>query len=187
MTTALENTQKNIGRNDKCPCGSGKKYKKCCMKIHKLQQEAKKTSRSANDLIDKETSAWSFYKLLRDASAQNLLNFLYDLTAEEGPFRKKHPNAESFFKTISDGELRAFGSEGFQLMRIRHDGDQTLLVLARGLDSKQASHVAFEVFTLKDCGTGLRIWDLETLEKTKNGLAANPSFEDLGIAWSWAK
>jgi uncharacterized protein YecA (UPF0149 family) len=21
----------NIGRNDKCPCGSGKKYKKCCL------------------------------------------------------------------------------------------------------------------------------------------------------------
>jgi uncharacterized protein YecA (UPF0149 family) len=20
-----------IGRNDKCPCGSGKKYKKCCI------------------------------------------------------------------------------------------------------------------------------------------------------------
>jgi len=24
-------TQKAVGRNDKCPCGSGKKYKKCCM------------------------------------------------------------------------------------------------------------------------------------------------------------
>ncbi|HIZ71748.1 MAG TPA: SEC-C domain-containing protein [Candidatus Atopostipes pullistercoris] len=23
---------KKIGRNDPCPCGSGKKYKKCCMK-----------------------------------------------------------------------------------------------------------------------------------------------------------
>ena len=22
---------KNIGRNDKCPCGSNKKYKKCCI------------------------------------------------------------------------------------------------------------------------------------------------------------
>jgi len=22
--------QKKIGRNDPCPCGSGKKYKKCC-------------------------------------------------------------------------------------------------------------------------------------------------------------
>ena len=21
----------NVGRNDKCPCGSGKKYKACCM------------------------------------------------------------------------------------------------------------------------------------------------------------
>ena len=23
-------TSKKIGRNDPCPCGSGKKYKKCC-------------------------------------------------------------------------------------------------------------------------------------------------------------
>jgi len=22
--------QKKVGRNDPCPCGSGKKYKKCC-------------------------------------------------------------------------------------------------------------------------------------------------------------
>lgn len=22
-----------IGRNDKCPCGSGKKYKKCCLEV----------------------------------------------------------------------------------------------------------------------------------------------------------
>lgn len=25
------NTAKKVGRNDPCPCGSGKKYKKCCM------------------------------------------------------------------------------------------------------------------------------------------------------------
>lgn len=24
--------EKEVGRNDACPCGSGKKYKKCCMK-----------------------------------------------------------------------------------------------------------------------------------------------------------
>jgi hypothetical protein len=24
----------DIGRNDPCPCGSGKKYKKCCMSVH---------------------------------------------------------------------------------------------------------------------------------------------------------
>ena len=26
----VHNPDKNIGRNDPCPCGSGKKYKKCC-------------------------------------------------------------------------------------------------------------------------------------------------------------
>nr|WP_243152435.1 SEC-C metal-binding domain-containing protein [Clostridium butyricum] len=25
-----KNVNKKIGRNDPCPCGSGKKYKKCC-------------------------------------------------------------------------------------------------------------------------------------------------------------
>ena len=28
---SLKNEFINIGRNEKCPCGSGKKYKKCCM------------------------------------------------------------------------------------------------------------------------------------------------------------
>lgn len=27
----LDGQQPNVGRNDLCPCGSGKKYKKCCM------------------------------------------------------------------------------------------------------------------------------------------------------------
>ena len=28
----VKNTQRKIGRNDICPCGSGKKYKDCCGK-----------------------------------------------------------------------------------------------------------------------------------------------------------
>ncbi len=31
-TETIVNTQPKVGRNDKCPCGSGKKYKKCCGK-----------------------------------------------------------------------------------------------------------------------------------------------------------
>jgi uncharacterized protein YchJ len=31
LDTIIRHDQK-IGRNDPCPCGSGKKYKKCCMK-----------------------------------------------------------------------------------------------------------------------------------------------------------
>ncbi len=28
--TTIRNTSPKVGRNDPCPCGSGKKYKKCC-------------------------------------------------------------------------------------------------------------------------------------------------------------
>jgi hypothetical protein len=31
--TPKKSNMKKIGRNDPCPCGSGKKYKKCCMKM----------------------------------------------------------------------------------------------------------------------------------------------------------
>ena len=28
----IKHTEKQVGRNDACPCGSGKKYKNCCGK-----------------------------------------------------------------------------------------------------------------------------------------------------------
>jgi SEC-C motif len=32
----LENPFKGVGRNDPCPCGSGKKFKKCCLATVRL-------------------------------------------------------------------------------------------------------------------------------------------------------
>ena len=33
-----------IGRNDPCPCGSGKKYKRCCLPVHQAEQAAARTA-----------------------------------------------------------------------------------------------------------------------------------------------
>lgn len=30
-TSTIRNTESKIGRNEKCPCGSDKKHKKCCL------------------------------------------------------------------------------------------------------------------------------------------------------------
>ena len=32
----VRNADKKVGPNDPCPCGSGKKYKKCCMQKDKM-------------------------------------------------------------------------------------------------------------------------------------------------------
>ena len=45
---------KKTGRNEPCPCGSGKKYKKCCM-----VKKAKRLTRQGFDLC--------FKKLVKDA------------------------------------------------------------------------------------------------------------------------
>lgn len=37
------------GRNDPCPCGSGAKYKRCCLPLH---QQARATSPPAEDLAE---------------------------------------------------------------------------------------------------------------------------------------
>ncbi len=31
LSQPYENPFKGVGRNDPCPCGSGKKFKKCCL------------------------------------------------------------------------------------------------------------------------------------------------------------
>jgi len=35
----IVNDGKKIGRNETCPCGSNKKYKRCCMDKDKLEAE----------------------------------------------------------------------------------------------------------------------------------------------------
>jgi uncharacterized protein YecA (UPF0149 family) len=37
---ATEVPSKKIGRNEPCPCGSGKKYKHCCLNSHKAAMPA---------------------------------------------------------------------------------------------------------------------------------------------------
>ena len=34
----VRNADRKVGPNDPCPCGSGKKYKKCCMQKDKLAE-----------------------------------------------------------------------------------------------------------------------------------------------------
>ncbi|MBC2717962.1 MAG: hypothetical protein HF978_21915 [Desulfobacteraceae bacterium] len=37
-----------IGRNEPCPCGSGKKYKHCCLEKHEAARQAKDPEQEEN-------------------------------------------------------------------------------------------------------------------------------------------
>ena len=53
------------GRNDPCPCGSGKKYKKCCLPNH----EAEERLRAAGQQAEREERAAAHRLSLREARA----------------------------------------------------------------------------------------------------------------------
>jgi hypothetical protein len=38
VNTPMVNLYKGVGRNDPCPCGSGKKFKKCCLNSESLNK-----------------------------------------------------------------------------------------------------------------------------------------------------
>ena len=44
-----------IGRNDPCPCGSGKKYKKCCLKKDQEAESERQTIESLRQMLDAGT------------------------------------------------------------------------------------------------------------------------------------
>jgi tetratricopeptide (TPR) repeat protein len=56
------------GRNDPCPCGSGKKYKKCCLPKH----EAQERQRAAKQQAEREERATAHRASLREARARML-------------------------------------------------------------------------------------------------------------------
>jgi tetratricopeptide (TPR) repeat protein len=56
------------GRNDPCPCGSGKKYKKCCLPMH----QAEERQRAAEQQAERDQRAAAQRASLREARAAML-------------------------------------------------------------------------------------------------------------------
>jgi uncharacterized protein YchJ len=57
------------GRNDPCPCGSGKKYKKCCLPMH----EAEQRQRAADQQAERDKRGAEHRASLRAARAAHAL------------------------------------------------------------------------------------------------------------------
>lgn len=61
-----------IGRNDPCPCGSGKKYKKCCIEKTLTQVVAQREAKKFKDYLD---SFWS-YEEANEMSTEEIIKNL---------------------------------------------------------------------------------------------------------------
>ena len=66
-----------IGRNDNCPCGSGKKYKKCCLNRPQIFSETK--SDFYADIIAYDELSNSINDLLKESNFEKALEVCREL------------------------------------------------------------------------------------------------------------
>lgn len=183
----------DLGRNDPCPCGSGRKYKKCCQRAHRLQKETEKKNPQAHELIGAKTIPWKVFKLLGQVQKNNGLGVFFDMAHDEGPFRERFEEKSAFIEAIDAGDEVLPAAPVFELAHIRLDPPDTFLLL-REDDPKQDT-VRFQLVVLRPNEfdgdgesrdvdhAGPRVWDVQHHKVDRSELDGTPSLDFFGIQW----
>lgn len=200
MSESIE-IPKDIGRNDPCPCGSGKKYKKCHQRIHELQLEADKKTRQVEALVGPQTNPWEFYKVLAQACADNLVAFYFDLLHDLGPLKAKIQTKDALLLAVDKGDEVVPGAESYTVLRYRVDEPATYILLGKGHNDPRSQEVQYQVVTLirheqgadghvRDGAEvrGYRVWDVQHFSKPKTEVGSGDiSLDVLGFSWRAAQ
>ncbi len=90
-----------IGRNVTCPCGSGKKYKQCCLNSENPEKEIRLRSQGKSELNDMNEKMRRGYELLRNGeekgACEEWLLFWEGLKGFYIPQMKSITDAEKIF------------------------------------------------------------------------------------------
>ena len=94
---------KKIGKNDPCPCGSGKKYKHCCGKKFMTNSEIAAVFREIANLLEKKKENWFKIRAYRKV-ADEIEKLTVELSrlAEEGKLREIPGVGEAIEKKITE-------------------------------------------------------------------------------------
>ncbi len=148
---------KKIGRNEPCPCGSGKKYKNCCLRKNNLvdftrsilQKEIEPLRKDLADYIlsmsDQLKNAFEafnaqtftdFETMLEKMQETTILGaflewFLFDYSHAPGttPFIEYSKKQQKEYRTISQQQLREWVKIPFSLYQVKEINNQDEYIL----------------------------------------------------------
>ena len=80
----LKKTDEKIGRNDPCPCGSGKKYKQCCLAKNQTGVKKKITAKWLNAPKAPDLMERTFGKAIASTGA------VFEASADKSHEKKDH-------------------------------------------------------------------------------------------------
>lgn len=169
-----------VNRNDPCPCGSGKKYKHCHMKIDQATARSGESSRDVRRVITPRTIPYFFWKRFNVARSRSEFGLIFEMTHPEGPYRSRFESRVDFFAHAQSHPLPS--GPGWYLAKIKIDRYDAWLLSERGLDDPTTQQVEVELMHLRRTADGWRLWDVKT-DKVRKPEEGTPflAFDVFGI------
>jgi len=158
-----------VNRNDPCPCGSGKKYKHCHMRIDQAQARSGKSTRDVKEVITPETIPYFWWKKWNTARTRGEYGLLYDMCHEDGPFRTQFDSRVAFFAHAQSHPLPS--GKGWELAKVKVTQTEAWVLSQRGLDDPTTDSVAVELMHLRRTPSGWRLWAVDDtrIDKPEDG------------------
>lgn len=156
-----------IGRNDACPCGSGKKYKKCCAHKDVIDQKVATTRRMLADVLKPDASVYKLWLEWRGSRAISDFNFLYDVILEGSPMQQRLGDRHAFVAACDSGTAEIpSGKAAFRYLRI-NEGATAELLQTIGEGDPTRSTIVAERIRLAKTEAGWRFTDFHRVELRK--------------------
>lgn len=146
-------------RNDMCACGSGKKYKNCCMRKDEAQAQLSKQKYDVRDVIGVKTTPYMFWKRWSAACSRNEFGLVYDMLLPGGELAKRFSSAEDFFVNLSEIGLPYEGRWNLDVIKV---SEAQVAFLCHRIDSDDNNADAVcSKMTLRRTEMGLRVENIE--------------------------
>ncbi len=126
-------TQTKVGRNDPCYCGSGKKYKRCCL----LQPtaEAPVSDLSPSELVLARGRAFS----------EGDFAFIYDTYHPDSNFRQQFPDRSAYIHYGRTALGKDFTIDACRVLHERVDNDEARVIFYLGTTYQGQKEEGFEL------------------------------------------
>lgn len=103
-----------VGRNDLCPCGSGRKYKKCCMFKGALSSAKSNTGLSGAQVIRSLCGEGEDDDVDRAVLLANMRNKLHKFLLKDKPHIKMYLKLRKMHSKILDGMMDYYHTDKFE-------------------------------------------------------------------------
>jgi len=149
----------NQQRNEPCHCGSGKKYKNCCMRKDEAQAQLSKQEYDVRNVIGPRTSPYVFWKRWSVACRRNEFGLVRDMLLPDGPIANKINASENFFESLTEVGLPYEGRWNLDKIKL---GGTTCMFLCHRTDSEDKNaDVVCSMMKLRLTNLGLRVEDIQ--------------------------